>query len=136
MIGLSAAGINMTAPGAKEQSETRPTVTDLSKTTSLLSPDGHNTTMHPTTKDNAINCAVYTRVSVDERAETQTYSTLDNQRDSCIAYIESQKSLGWKVFKVYEDAGQSGGSLNRPALKQLIEDIKRKRIQTLSLIHI
>ncbi|MEI7752729.1 MAG: recombinase family protein, partial [Candidatus Omnitrophota bacterium] len=66
--------------------------------------------MHPTTKDNAINCAVYTRVSVDERAETQTYSTLDNQRDSCIAYIESQKSLGWKVFKVYEDAGQSGGS--------------------------
>ncbi|MFH1799568.1 MAG: recombinase family protein [Candidatus Omnitrophota bacterium] len=86
--------------------------------------------MHPTTKDNAINCAVYTRVSVDERAETQAYSTLDNQRDSCVAYIESQKSLEWKVFKVYEDAGQSGGSLNRPALKQLIEDIKRKRIQT------
>ena len=94
VIGLSAAGINMTAPGAKEQSETRPTVTDLSKTTSLLSPDGHNTTMHPTTKDNAMNCAVYTRVSVDERAETQTYSTLDNQRDSCIAYYREPKIPG------------------------------------------
>ena len=85
--------------------------------------------MHSTTKDNIINCAVYTRVSVDERAETQTYSTLDNQRDSCLAYIESQKSVGWKPFKVYEDAGQSGGSLSRPAMKQLIEDIKRKRVQ-------
>ncbi|HPJ97062.1 MAG TPA: recombinase family protein [Syntrophales bacterium] len=86
--------------------------------------------MHSNANIQPINCAIYTRVSVDERAETQAYSTLDNQRDSCIAYIESQKSLGWKVFKVYEDAGQSGGSLNRTALKQLIEDIKRKRIQT------
>jgi len=85
--------------------------------------------MHTTTNKDTINCAVYTRVSVDERAETQTYSTLDNQRDSCLAYIESQKSVGWKPFKVYEDAGQSGGSLSRPAMKQLIEDIKRKRIQ-------
>ena len=85
--------------------------------------------MHTTTNKDTINCAVYTRVSVDERAETQTYSTLDNQRDSCLAYIESQKSVGWKPFKVYEDAGQSGGSLSRPAMKQLIEDIKRKRVQ-------
>lgn len=85
--------------------------------------------MHTSTKNQSINCAVYTRVSVDERAETQTYSTLDNQRDSGLSYIESQKSLGWKLFKVYEDAGQSGGSLSRPAMKQLIEDIKRKRIQ-------
>ncbi len=85
--------------------------------------------MHSNAKKQDINCAVYTRVSVDERAETQTYSTLDNQRDSCLSYIESQKSVGWKTFKVYEDAGQSGGSLSRPAMKQLIEDIKRKRVQ-------
>ncbi len=84
--------------------------------------------MHANPKNRIINCAVYTRVSVDERAETQTYSTLDNQRDSCLSYIESQKSQGWKVFNVYEDSGQSGGSLNRPALKQLIEDIKRGHI--------
>lgn len=86
-------------------------------------------TMHTSAKNQVVNCAVYTRVSVDERAETQTYSTLDNQRDSCIAYIESQKSLGWRVFKVYEDAGQSGGSLNRTALRHLIEDIRKKRVQ-------
>ena len=85
--------------------------------------------MHSNAKNHDINCAVYTRVSVDERAEMQSYSTLDNQRDSCLSYIESQKSVGWKSFKVYEDAGQSGGSLSRPAMKQLIEDIKRKRIQ-------
>ena len=80
-------------------------------------------------KDQFVNCAVYTRVSVDERAATQAYSTLDNQRDSCLSYIESQKSEGWRVFKTYEDSGQSGGSLNRPAIKQLIHDIKKKLIQ-------
>lgn len=85
--------------------------------------------MHTNPKNMIVNCAVYTRVSVDERAETQTYSTLDNQRDSCLSYIESQKSQGWRVFKIYEDSGQSGGSLNRPAMRQLIEDIKKKRIQ-------
>ncbi len=87
-------------------------------------------------KDPIISCAVYTRVSVDERSETQTYSTLDNQRDSCTSYVESQKSLGWHVFKVYEDAGQSGGSLNRPAMRQLIEDIKRKKINVVAVYKI
>ena len=80
-------------------------------------------------KDKFVNCAVYTRVSVDERAATQAYSTLDNQRDSCLSYIESQKSEGWRVFKAYEDSGQSGGSLNRPAMKQLMHDIKKKLVQ-------
>jgi DNA invertase Pin-like site-specific DNA recombinase len=37
--------------------------------------------------------------------------------------------MGWQTYKVYEDAGQSGGSLSRPAMRQLIEDIKRKRVQ-------
>ena len=89
-------------------------------------------TMHP--KPNStkfINCAVYTRVSVDERAVKQTYSTLDNQRDSALNYIKSQKSMGWKLFKSYEDSGQSGGTLNRPALKQMIQDIKRGHIQVI-----
>lgn len=85
--------------------------------------------MHTNPNSKIINCAVYTRVSVDERAQTQTYSTLDNQRDSCLSYVKSQKTDGWRVFKVYEDSGQSGGSLNRPALKQMIQDIKKGHIQ-------
>lgn len=87
--------------------------------------------MNPNAKSGYVNCAIYTRVSVDEGIETQSYSTLDNQRDSCAAFIESQKSKGWKAFKVYEDSGQSGGSLNRPALKQLIHDIERGQIQNI-----
>jgi len=85
--------------------------------------------MHAASKTTVIPCAVYTRVSVDERAETQAYSTLDNQRDSCLSYIQSQKEQGWQVFKVYEDSGQSGGSLNRPAMKQLIQDIRKGQIK-------
>lgn len=87
--------------------------------------------MHSKPNSKVINCAVYTRVSVDERAVKQTYSTLDNQRDSALNYIKSQKSMGWKLFKSYEDSGQSGGTLNRPALKQMIQDIKRGHIQVI-----
>ncbi len=69
-------------------------------------------------------CAIYTRKSTDERLD-MTFNTLDAQREACEAYILSQKSEGWSPSKVhYDDGGYSGGSLERPALDRLIEDIK------------
>ncbi len=76
-----------------------------------------------------IDCAVYTRVSVDDEAvQTQEFNTLDNQRESCLAYIKSQQSLGWRFFQEYRDRGKSGGSMDRPALKQMIRDIQAGKI--------
>ncbi len=73
-------------------------------------------------------CAIYTRKSTDERLD-MTFNTLDAQREACEAYILSQKSEGWSPSKVhYDDGGYSGGSLERPALDQLIEDIKTYRV--------
>ena len=69
-------------------------------------------------------CAIYTRKSSDEGLE-QSFNSLHAQRDSCEAYIASQKHEGWSLSpKAYDDGGRSGGSMERPALEKLLEDIQ------------
>lgn len=73
-------------------------------------------------------CAVYTRKSSDEGLE-QSFNSLDAQREACEAYIASQKHEGWVlVHKAYDDGGLSGGSMNRPALQELLADIGAGRV--------
>lgn len=73
-------------------------------------------------------CAIYTRKSTDERLDME-FNTLDAQREACEAYILSQRSEGWQSSDVqYDDGGYSGGNLDRPALKQLLNDIKAGRV--------
>ncbi|WP_431304083.1 recombinase family protein [Sediminicoccus sp. BL-A-41-H5] len=69
-------------------------------------------------------CAVYTRKSTDEGLEKE-FNSLDAQRESCEAYIASQRSEGWVlVHDRYDDGGVSGGTLERPALQRLLADIE------------
>ena len=69
-------------------------------------------------------CAIYTRKSSEEGLE-QDFNSLHAQRESCEAYINSQKHEGWVALPaIYDDGGYSGGSMDRPALKQLLADIK------------
>lgn len=71
-----------------------------------------------------IRCAIYTRKSTEEGLE-QDFNSLDAQRESCGAYIVSQKAEGWTALAGrYDDGGFSGGTLERPALKQLLADIE------------
>ncbi|MBF0182106.1 MAG: recombinase family protein [Magnetococcales bacterium] len=75
-----------------------------------------------------VKCAVYTRKSTEEGLEME-FNTLDAQRESCEAYIVSQKAEGWfLVADRYDDGGFSGGNLERPALKRLLADIEAGRI--------
>ena len=61
-----------------------------------------------------IRCAIYTRKSAEEGLE-QEFNSLDAQREACAAYVASQKAEGWVLLPtVYEDAGISGGTLERP----------------------
>lgn len=70
-----------------------------------------------------LRCAIYTRKSTDEGLE-QSFNSLDAQREACAAYILSQAGEGWTALKqVYGDGGFSGGSMERPALKRLLEEI-------------
>jgi DNA invertase Pin-like site-specific DNA recombinase len=56
---------------------------------------------------------------------SQEFNSLDAQHEACAAYIASQKAEGWiGVRDRYDDAAVSGGTLERPALKRLIADIK------------
>jgi len=77
-----------------------------------------------------IRCAVYTRKSSEEGLE-QSFNSLEAQREACIAYISSQKHEGWVAVKErYDDGGFSGGSMERPALRQLLNDIAAGKVQT------
>ncbi|WP_461496350.1 recombinase family protein, partial [Pyruvatibacter sp.] len=75
-----------------------------------------------------IRCAIYTRKSSEEGLE-QEFNSLDAQREACAAYIASQKHEGWMLLpENYDDGGLSGGSLERPALKRLLEDIAAGKV--------
>ena len=76
-----------------------------------------------------INCAIYTRKSTEEGLE-QAFNSLDAKREACEAYIQSQKHEGWSPIKTpYDDGGFSGGSMDRPGLRRLLEDIASGQIQ-------
>lgn len=78
-----------------------------------------------------IRCAIYTRKSSEEGLDME-FNSLDAQREACEAYIASQKSEGWVALEtMYDDGGFSGGTLERPALKRLMEDIENGRIDTI-----
>jgi DNA invertase Pin-like site-specific DNA recombinase len=80
------------------------------------------------TDKNTYRCAVYTRKSTEEGLD-QAFNSLDAQREACEAYIASQAGLGWKPIRArYDDGGVSGGTMDRPALRQLLDDIQSSRI--------
>jgi len=72
-----------------------------------------------------MNCAIYTRVSTDNQAE-KDFSSCEAQEEKIRAFVKSQNN--WEVFKVYSDAGYTGANLNRPALQELLQDIKQGKI--------
>jgi DNA invertase Pin-like site-specific DNA recombinase len=70
-------------------------------------------------------CAVYCRVSSDERLD-QEFNSIDAQREAGHAYVASQRAEGWiPVADDYDDPGFSGGNTERLGLKRLMADIER-----------
>ncbi len=78
-----------------------------------------------------IRCAVYTRKSTEEGLE-QDFNSLQAQREAGEAFIKSQKHEGWQLIKThYDDGGFSGGSMDRPALQQLMRDIEAGKVDVI-----
>lgn len=73
-------------------------------------------------------CAIYTRKSSEEGLE-QSFNSLHAQREACVAYVNSQRHEGWRVLDAqYDDGGYSGGSMERPGLQALLQDIAQGKV--------
>jgi site-specific DNA recombinase len=73
-------------------------------------------------------CAIYTRKS-NEEGLNKEHNTLQAQRERAENYILSQADSGWRVIpENYDDGGFSGGNIERPALKRMMDDIQNGRI--------
>jgi hypothetical protein len=74
-----------------------------------------------------IRCAIYTRKSTEENLDSE-FNSLDAQRESAEAYIASQRHEGWVALPAhYDDGGFSGGNLERPGLRRLLDDVEADR---------
>ena len=75
-----------------------------------------------------MRCAVYVRVSVDDRLDSKMPS-VEVQGQACLAYLEARRHQGWQASEpLYEDSGYSGGNLDRPALRRLLGDMKSDKV--------
>lgn len=74
-------------------------------------------------------CAIYVRKSTEHGLDME-FNSLQNQEESCKAYIASQAFNGWQYYKTYTDAAISGGTMERPALKQMLDDMAHGLVNT------
>lgn len=84
--------------------------------------------IQPRAAQRQMRCAIHTRKSVEQGFEIE-FNSLESQRSICSAYIMSQRHRGWtEQPKHYDDGGESGASLIRPALQELLADVERGMI--------
>ena len=92
---------------------------------------GATSMRHDAKPAKVLRCAIYTRVSTDSGLE-QDFNSLDNQREASEGYIKSQAHEGWKLVREhYDDGGFSGGTMERPALQRLLDDVRAKRVDVI-----
>ncbi len=83
-----------------------------------------------------LRCAVYTRKSTEDGLE-QEFNSLDAQYEACSAYIVSQRHEGWTLLpERYDDGGFSGGTIERPGLRQLLADVAAGKIDIILIYKI
>src|SRR3984893_9646865 len=84
--------------------------------------------MMPPAPRKAARCAIYTRKSTEHNLDLE-FNSLDAQREACEAYIKSQAHEGWRLVRTrYDDGGLSGASLDRPALQELLDDVRDRKV--------
>lgn len=70
------------------------------------------------------NVAIYCRLSSEDR-NVEVSSSIKTQEESLTDYVNKQ---GWNIYKIYSDDGVSGTVFDRPSFNEMIEDIKKKRV--------
>lgn len=78
-----------------------------------------------------LRCAIYTRKSTEHNLDLE-FNSLDAQREACEAYIKSQAHEGWRLIPDhYDDGAFSGASLDRPALQQLLAEVRAGKVDVI-----
>ena len=72
-----------------------------------------------------MDCVIYTRVSTDSQAEVK-FNSCEAQEAKIRSFIRSQENM--RLFKVYSDPGYTGANMDRPALRTMLDDITRHKI--------
>jgi site-specific DNA recombinase len=75
-----------------------------------------------------MRCAIYTRKSSEEGLD-RSFNSLDAQREAGEAFVLSQRHEGWRTLPArYDDGGYSGGTMDRPGLRKLLEDVQSNKV--------
>ena len=86
---------------------------------------GGKSLRNPQLMGDHMKCAIYTRVSTDNQAEVE-FNSCEAQEAKIKSFIQSQENM--EIFKVYSDLGFTGANINRPALTEMLQDIRERRI--------
>lgn len=71
--------------------------------------------------NSSFRVGIYTRISVEEKVKSLADS-IANQKAILSDYA---KKKGFNLINIYEGDGKSGGNFNRPAFKQMLNDIEK-----------
>jgi site-specific DNA recombinase len=78
-----------------------------------------------------LRCAIYTRKSTEHNLDLE-FNSLHAQREACEAYIKSQAHEGWRlVHHRFDDGAFSGASLERPALQELLTEVRAGQVDVI-----
>ena len=76
-----------------------------------------------------MKAVIYCRVSTKGQAEDEL--PIDGQEAECRAYAQEK---GWEVVNVYQDAGYSGGTIDRPAFQEMYVTVKDTKPRPFDII--
>lgn len=86
--------------------------------------------------DKPVRVAIYTRKSVED-AEDKVFNSIDAQRQMCESFIAAKAAEGWIALpERFDDYGYSGGDLNRPAYRRLIDQCEQGLIDKIIVFRI
>ncbi|MFI3227732.1 MAG: recombinase family protein [Clostridia bacterium] len=68
---------------------------------------------------------IYVRLSVEDLRKKESQS-IETQKDIALNYLENMPDA--KLYKIYQDVNFSGTNFKRPDFEQMIEDVKKQRI--------
>ncbi len=67
-------------------------------------------------------CYIYARVSTSEQNKGE-FTSIENQVETCKHFIAIRQAEGWSLVKTITDPGFSGKDLERPGIKELMDEV-------------